>query len=175
MAANVPLTIQTLISSPSGGYTDRVVIGTQQLMLDPKLNNCYWALVIDRTNLNVAENFSFKDNQTIPALLLKYNNNPQYLLVLTTQMLRTAFIPAGQFYAFLQQLGSGNALQRIEQIYQTLGCGNWSGLSYTMVAAFDGSIGFDFSAYHGDQIYTVQLVPASNPSGGVLYTPVKME
>ena len=173
MASNLPLTLQVIVADHAGtGYSNRVVIGNTQLKADEHLRNIYWALVVDRTNLNVVENFTFTDNNTIPPQFANYTNNSQYMLILSSQILLTASIPAGQFYAYLKQLGAGQKLESIEQFYQTLGCGNWVYLSYTMVTVFDSSEAIEFSEYKSDSVYTLQLIPVPTPSG-VLYTPAQ--
>jgi len=74
MASNVPLTIQTGVTQ---NYGSTIVIGSNNLNIDYSLQNLYWAVVIDRTNLNVVPNFTFSDNQSVPAQLTSYPNNPQ--------------------------------------------------------------------------------------------------
>jgi hypothetical protein len=175
MATSVPLTIETFRQ----GRIDQnpeIVIGSTSYTIDSTLQNVYRVLVVDRTNLNVLQNFNFTDNHTIPPQLLTYNNNPQYLLILTTQNLYSPSLPTGQFYSFLQDLGSGAALQSIEQIFQTLNCGGKVNFCYTLVAVFDGSVSFDYSyAYDTYRVYTLLLEPIETPAGGILYTPVKLE
>jgi hypothetical protein len=175
MATSVPLTIETNRMGPID-QNPEIVIGSSSYTVDSALQNIYRALVVDRTNLNVVQNFHFTDNHTIPAQLLPYNNNPQYLLILNTQNLYSPSLPTGQFYAFLQELGSGAALQSIEQIFQTLNCGGKVNFCYTMIAVFDGSVCFDYSyAYDTYRVYTLLLEPVEPPTGGVLYTPVQLE
>ncbi|HMS70760.1 MAG TPA: hypothetical protein PKD18_21585 [Saprospiraceae bacterium] len=171
MASNLPLTLQVVVTDHQGsGYSNRVVMGTTQLACDQNLRNVYWALVVDRTNLNVVENFTFSDNNTIPPKLTQYTTNSQYMLILSSQILLTASIPAGQFYAYLLQLGAGPQLQSIEQFYQTLGCGNWVYLNYTMITVFGSGEAIEYSEYKEDSVYTLELVPVP-ATNGVMYTP----
>lgn len=173
MASNVPLTLQ-VTTSPQNGLSNLVVIGKNYLTVPGNLYNVYWALVIDRTNLNVVQNFTFSNNNTVPSQLTPYMNNPQYMLILTSQGLVTANIPAGNFYSFLQQLGSGPALQSIEQLFAALNCGYWVNLTYSMISVFDSSDAIEFSEYGGTTfVYTLQLVPVQVGTG-VLYTPSKL-
>jgi hypothetical protein len=177
MAANVPLSIQTVVGD--GPYSDNSTIVMGSKRFNPPgnqtLHNVYWALIVDRTNLNVVQDFTFSDNQSIPAQVSSYNNNPQYLLILTTDRLKSNNLPAGMLYAWLQQLGAGIQLIRIEQIFATLGCGTWGNMGYTLVAAFDSSAGIEFGHYTGSIVAdTLQLIPVTTSPNNVLYTPVAM-
>ncbi|MBS1513127.1 MAG: hypothetical protein JST86_19985 [Bacteroidetes bacterium] len=172
---SLPLTIQQIITDHQGtGYSNRVVMGSTQLAAGQTLRNVYWAVIVDRTNLNVVENFTFSDNNDVPAQFNKYTGNPQYMLILSSQILLTANIPAGAFYTYLVDMGAGPALQSIEQFYQTLGCGNWVYLGYVFVSVFDSNAAIEFSEYKSDTVYTMQLLAIPNPAGGVLYTPAKL-
>ena len=92
------------------------------------------------------------------------------MLILSSQILLTASIPAGQFYSYLVQLGAGPKLRSIEQFYQNLGCGNWVYLNYTMITVFDSSEAIEYNEYKSDSVYTLELIPVPT-STGVLYTP----
>ena len=45
-----------------------IVFGSQNLSLELHYK-MYWAVVVDRTNLNVLLNFTFTDNQSVPSQL----------------------------------------------------------------------------------------------------------
>jgi hypothetical protein len=171
MAPNVPLTIQGCVYN---NYGNVVCIGNNNLGLGYSTPNLYWALVIDRTNLNVVENFTFSDNTDVPAQLVPYQNNSQYMLILSTMQLSSINLPVGNFYQFLVSQGAGAGLQRIEQIFAALNCGTWGNLGYILVTVMDTTSGYDYSSYNQDAfIATLQLMPI--PVGaGVLYTPVEL-
>jgi hypothetical protein len=171
MAANVPLTIQGCVYN---NYGNVVSIGSNYLQLGYSTPNLYWAIVVDRTNLNVVQNFTFSDNSDVPAQLLPYQNNSQYMLILSTMQLSSINLPVGNLYQFLTSQGAGAGLQKIEQIYAALNCGTWGNLGYILVTVFDSSAGFDYSAYNQDAfISTLQLIPVQVGSG-LLYTPVEI-
>ena len=131
-------------------------------------------MVVDRSNLNVVQNFTFTDNQNIPSQLSPYVNNSGYILILTTSRLQSNNLPAGSFYQFLMSIGAGSALLSIEQIYATLSCGTWGNMAYTLVAVLDGSGGIEFSDYNFNIVaYPIQLMPVTFGSS-VMYTPVKL-
>ncbi|NOT50045.1 MAG: hypothetical protein HOP10_02065 [Chitinophagaceae bacterium] len=171
MASNVPLTIQTGVTQNYGSY---IVIGSNALALNYQLQNIYWAVVVDRSNLNVVQNFTFTDNQNVPSQLTPYIGNPQYILILTTQNLSSTNLPAGNFYQLLVKEGAGVQLQRLEQIYEALSCGTWGWMGYTLVAVLDNSTSYESAEFYDNAfVTTLQLIPVQVGSG-VLYTPATL-
>jgi hypothetical protein len=171
MASNVPLTIQTAGSLNLNG---QIVIGQNQLTLDYMTSNCYWYVVIDRTNLNVVANFNTKDNSNVPSQLAPYQGNSQYIMILSTQGLGTMFLPQGALYNFLVSEGAGSQLNRAEQIFEALNCGYWGYLNYCFVTVLgQDTIGFENLDYSSALVSTFSLVPVTVGSG-VLYTPTAL-
>jgi phospholipase C len=179
---NVPLTIMATLKPDANNsgtlYNSSINIGANSYQPNQQPQNVYWALVVDRTTptLQVVANFTFTDNNNAPAQLNNYNNNSNYLLILTTRFLQTSHIPAGAFYDYLvSQFKAGAALQRIEQIWGAMQSSAYNYLSYTIVAPFDGSLEEALEFSETDEpfsIYTLQLVPELNPNGnGTLYVP----
>lgn len=165
---NVPLTIQT---STLGNLDSIIVFGSNRLVLGPSKQNLYWAVVIDRSNLKIVQNFSFSDNQSVPAQLQSYLTNPQYILILTTQRIYSNNLPAGAFYKMLMSVGAGAELVQLEQIFAALNCSTWGFMGYTLVTVMDTTDGFEFATHSGaNMVSTLQLVPTQVGSG-VLYTP----
>jgi hypothetical protein len=168
MAGIVPLTIQTGVRSSSNSV---IVIGSNYLSLKAAVQNVYWAVIVDRTNLTVVENFTFSDNQNVPPQLVPYSTNDQYIFILTTQGLTSANLPAGKLYQFLIQEGAGVQLKKLEQVYAALNCGSWGWMGYALVSVFDTRGSFEFAEYYQHaMLSTLQLVPVQIGSG-VLYTP----
>ncbi len=171
MAANVPLTIQTGIATNSGSV---IAIGSNRLSINYSQQNAYWAIVIDRTNLKVVENFTFTDNQNVPPQLATYSSNDQYIFILTTQNLASTHLPAGNLYQFLVQEGAGAQLRRLEQVYAALNCGTWGWMGYALVSVFDTRGSFEFSElYDHAMVSTLELMPIQI-GAGVLYTPASL-
>jgi hypothetical protein len=181
---NIPLTILSNLSPPGQAqYIDsKVHIGSNVYIPLNQPRNVFWILILDRTtpNLQVVENFTFVDNHSIPPQLLKYNNDPKYLMILSTRYLFSFSIPQGSFYQYLKsQFNAGPALQRLEQIFGAATSGTNYFMSYTLVTPFDGSLEqpLEFSKT-GDGIYstyTLQLIPEDNPNGvGILYVPYSL-
>lgn len=178
MPENAPLTIATMLNNTEpldGG--PQITVGTATKTIPWNLNNAYWAVVVDRTNLNIVQSFTFSNNQLVPDQLTPYLNNPQYLLILTTQAVNSRMFPAGQFYDFLVEIGANGELKSMEQIGSTLNCGYAFNLSYTIVAVMDGSAKIEYSFYNYYElykVYTLQLVPVTDSDGNTLYTPAAL-
>lgn len=171
MASNVPLTIQTGLAL---NYGSQIVFGSNNLSIQYNLQNTYWMVIVDRTNLNVVANFTFTDNSSIPAQLKPYAGNSQYFLILNTQNLQSANLPQGDFYNFLISEGAGPQLNAAEQIYEALNCGTWGWMSYCYVAVLgdDANDGCEFFNYYQQaMVNTLTLTPITVGSQ-VYYTPV---
>jgi len=171
MAPNFPLTVQCSVSA---NMDNRISIGPNKLFLSCATTNLYWAVVVDRTNLNVVANFNFSNNSNVPPQLAPYQGNAQYMLILSTMRVLSTNLPVGNFYNFLVASGAGKELQRIEQIYAALNCSNWGNMGYVLVTILDNTpVGIDYSAYNDSAfVCTLQLVP-TQVGPGVLYTPEK--
>lgn len=155
-------------------YGSNIVFGSNNLSIDYSLQNIYWAVVVDRTNLSIVQNFTFTDNQNVPSQLMPYLNNPQYILILTTQNLSSMNLPAGSLYQTLMKEGAGPELQKLEQIYEALSCGTWGWMGYTLVSVLDNSVNYEFSdIYQNAFVSTLQLIPVQVGTG-VLYTPATL-
>lgn len=166
--ANVPLTIQCCLYN---NYGNVVSIGSNNLVLGYTTPNLYWAVVVDRTNLNVVANFTFSDNSDVPSQLAPYSNSG-YILVLSTMQLLCTNLPVGNFYNFLVSIGAGKELQRVEQIFGSLNCGTWANLGYVLVTVMDETQGYDYSSYDQNAfLSTLELMPIQVGTGE-LYTPV---
>lgn len=171
MASNVPLTIQAGISP---NYGSQIVIGSKSVTPPKFGSNMYWALILDRTNLAVKENFTFTSNNMVPPQVTPYIEGSKYIMILTTMGLSTQNLPQGAFYDFLIESGAGAALKRIEQIFEALNCGTWGQAGYTFVTVLDkdpSTSGFDFSdIYEYALVSTLQFIPFQiGPN--VLYSP----
>lgn len=172
MASNVPLTIQTGLMA---NYGSAIVIGSNQIFLDYQLNNQFWVVVIDRTDLSVKLNLNFSANNAVPSQLNQYIGNGQYLMIFTTQNLSSTNLPTGALYQFLTQQGAANVLNDLEQIYEALNCGSWGWMSYLCVAMLDNSgSAYEFSnIYNPAMVNTFQLIPVQ-VGNQTLYTPVSV-
>jgi hypothetical protein len=176
---NLPLTVQAL--NYYANWTNVIAIGQNASTLylslgDSTLTNTYWFVVIDRVSLKVVANFTTKDNSSVPTQLSPYLGNTQYLLIVSTQNLGSAYLPHGALYAFLESEGAGVELKRLEQIYATLNCGTWGFMAYSFVCVLgdDGSGAFEASTLQQNALLqTIQLMPI-NIGGTNYYTPISL-
>lgn len=127
----VPLTI---VSSPGSNY--RMMAGIGDVSYGPPSDppqNSYWFSVYDRITLKPVYNVLQTGNaDTVPADLSGKFNTPQYMLVVGTFGLMSAFAPAGALHAFLVDNGAGIELKRLNQLFHQVGCGSLGYVSYAM-------------------------------------------
>ncbi len=173
MATSVPLTVQ---SSNSRNLTANIVIGKNGLSLPRDQWNLYWVVVLDRTDLSVKANFSFKENSEAPSQLKPFLNNTQYILILTTQMLGSNNLPVGAWHDFLLSEGASVQLFRLEQIFEAFNCGTWGNMGYSFVAVFgnDGGIGFESGNVQENVDFMTLSLVLLDIDGKKLYTPATL-
>ena len=84
-------------------------------------------------------------------------------------------VPQGALYSFLRSTGSGQALERAEQIYAQLGTGYFSNVGYILAATLnpsDGSGIEELSHMGVIPIMTFSLMPVTI-QGKTTYTPIR--
>jgi len=170
MAKNVPLTIQTVLS---GNLSSQIVVGSNVLSCDYNASNVYWFVILDRSDLSVKANFTVTANNAVPAQMKPFLNNPQYVLIMTTQKLKSANLPQGPFYDLLVNEGAGPLLNRAEQVYETLSCGTWGWFSYAYVSVVGDPTtdGYEYlDIYNMAMVSTLHFFPTT-VNGATLYTP----
>ena len=95
-------------------------------------DDSYWFYFLDSSN---PQNKVYdivvpaSNNTTVPAGIDTYMNNPGLLFGFVTQYLSTLHVPQGALYTYLAQYGAGRALQKLEQINATMGCGYFGRMS----------------------------------------------
>jgi hypothetical protein len=89
-------------------------------------------------------------------------------------MQKTPNIPHGQLAAFLQQVGSGNALARGEQMVDQLGTGCIQLFSYVLAATFTTTDlpGFEIFSPDLSSVLTMQFMPVT-VNGQTIYAPIQ--
>jgi hypothetical protein len=179
MAANVPLTLQTMISNSGNSYYSLINIGktalTQPANVPPATPGYYWIVVLDRSDLSVKLNINFQTNNVVPPALSPFIQNPgKYIMILTTIGLSSANLPTGAFYNFLVQEGSGAQLNTLEQIFAAFNCGTWGRFGYTMVTVLDNvnSGSFEFGSITGWALVSTLLFSPIQIGPQILYTPI---
>ena len=180
MSSIVPLTISA--STTKSQSPSRIGIGKNNFFtITPPPNAVdplYWILIVDRSTLQVKENFTFSDNAAIPAKLSVYLGHSQYLMIFTTYQMFLGNFPTGKLYKFLMTEGAGLELKRAEQIAETINCSAAILSNYTLVSVLgnDGGESFEeFMLYTESNLLvtTLQLIPFSL-GGKTLYTPAEI-
>jgi hypothetical protein len=173
MAANVPASIVS--RHPIGTHFSTLAIGKNFYPPKADLSTAfYWYTVVDLTNLNVADVAVSTANDTVPANIAKYVGNDQFFLFFAANMQKSSNIPHGQLAAFLQQVGSGNALARGEQMIDQLGTGCIQLFSYVLAATFTTTDlpGFEIFSADLSSVLTMQFMPVT-VNGQTIYAPIQ--
>ncbi len=167
---NVPLTAMSSTET-NGSY--QVVIGADDLAPPSRPENNYWFVVVDLSNLSVVANELSASNDSVPAPVLKFAGNPDYMLVMMTVAVYAGSIPQGSLTEFLQEAGAGTQLRRLEQAISQLGTGVLGPVSYILASTLDTSDGFEEMSLDGQSVLTLELVPV-DVGGQTRYTPVSL-
>ncbi len=129
----------TITGSINSGIVPYIVIGqgatAQRVKPQAPQDDSYWIAILDANSPGkLVKDFVIpgSNNSSIPSGLDAYMSNPAYIFALVTQYLSTLHVPQGDFYDYLVKYGSGRALQRLEQLNTSLGCGSISRMSYLL-------------------------------------------
>jgi hypothetical protein len=173
--ANVPVTAMSNFVPQGPGWT-ALVIGTER----PNWSNLnvnnntpfWWLVVVDLTNLNVVANV-IADGVNVPSAVQPYVNNPQYFVFCISNCQTGAQIPYGAFYSFLQQVGGGPELARLEQVYNQLSSGIIANYSYVLAASMDTTDypGFETLSFAEPTVLAMQFQPIT-VGGNTTYAPI---
>jgi hypothetical protein len=172
---NIPVSAMGRFAPGSSGYS-ALAIGTNHpnwYNLNPSADASFWWLVVvDLTNLNVVANV-LGNGYDVPPAVQGYLNNPQYFLFCIGNCLQGFQIPFGAFYTFLQQVGSGPQLARVEQVYHQLKSGIIHNYSYILAATMDTNDypGFEASSFTGAAVLAMEFMPVT-VNGKTTYAPI---
>ena len=116
---------------------------------------------------------SWRDGVNVPSDVQQYVNNPQYFLFCISNCQTGAQIPYGAFYTFLQQVGGGPQLARLEQVYNQLTSGIIHNYSYILAATMDTTDypGFEALSFTDATVLAMQFMPVT-VSGQTIYAPI---
>ena len=175
---SVPVAAMSCIASqPTGGSTTSLAIGKSRPNWWNLQNNpatpFWWLVVVDlNNNLNVVANV-LADGVNVPSAVQPYVGNPQYFLFCMSNCETGAQIPYGAFYSFLQQIGGGSQLARLEQIYHQLSSGIITKYSYILAATMDTTdySGYEALSFTNDTILAMGFMPITI-AGQTIYSPI---
>jgi hypothetical protein len=170
-ASNVPVSVMGVF------YNDNaypaIVIGKNYVSFSGNPNtSCYWLVVVDLTNLNVVVNTT-TNSVTVPPAVQQYVGNSQYFLFCVSVAGQVYNVPHGDFYTFLQQVGSGPQLAAAEQIIGQMGTAIIHTYSYILAATMDTTDypGFEAFSTHHYTLLAMQFMPVT-VNGQTIYAPI---
>ena len=133
----------------------------------------WWLVVVDLWNLQPVVNV-LGDGVNVPAAVQQYNNNPRYFLYCLSNCQTGAQIPYGAFYTFLQQIGGGPGLAKLEQVYKQFSSGVIHNYSYILGATMDTTDfpGYEAISFAGPTVLAMQFMPTIVNNQQV-YVPIK--
>lgn len=169
---NVPVTVQGTFDY----WGAELYIGDKGYVPQPAdAKNAYWFVVVDLESLDVVANEISKADDSVPASVNQYADNPKYLLIVATSGLRSDRVPQGALYTFLKSAGSGPKLEAAEQISEQLGTGTIGNFCYILAATLDPEDlpGFEEFSYTNMRVMTFALMPVT-VDGTTTYTPVQL-
>lgn len=166
----------TIQGSFYSGSVPYIVIGqgsTRQFVkTQTPQDDSYWIAILDRTVPGkLVKDFVIpgSNNSSVPAGLDTYMSNPAYIFALVTQFLSTLHVPQGDFYDYLAKYGSGRALQRLEQLNTSLGCGSIGRMSYLLTGqcgprgnGIPSPPSYELGSYQNPVLLTMSLMPQMN-------------
>ena len=164
----------TAASPFSNDVTPVVVIGSTQVVPTAPGPQQFWWVVVDLTNdLAVVANETSTDPTSVPTSIAQYLGQSQYFVYFVTLAQITGNVPQGALYDFLQKLGSGAQLARLEQIIGALSTGAWVNYSYILGAttANDDLQGFETMSLYEPSVLTMQFMPVA-VQGQTIWAPV---
>jgi hypothetical protein len=173
--ANVPVSAMSRFAPQTSAYS-ALAIGTNRPTWWNLNNNgdasFWWLVVVDLTDLNVVANV-LGDGVHVPPALQPYLNNSQYFIFCIGNCLQGFQIPYGDFYTFLQQIGGGSQLARLEQVYHQLSSGVIHYYSYMLATTMDATSypGFEFLSFTNATVLAMQFMPVT-VGGQTIYAPI---
>jgi hypothetical protein len=177
--ANITEVPLSVIAVPAANYFFAVAIGTKKYLAPAPKDNSYWFSVYDRSTLDQVFSYVQTANgDAVPADLSGKFNTEQYLLVVTTCGLLSAYVPAGKLFSFLVDNGAGVALKRLTQVYQQFGCGSLGRVSYAMVGQLGPGLpahpNLEVSSFTQSSLYLEVTLIGVTIGGKVFYTPAPL-
>ena len=171
MAEDVALTV---ISAPRTNYTFGAAIGKELHRPKDVKENTYWFLVVDRFDLSsTPASIVSGSNSEVPAEVTKHDDS-RYLLIVSTMGTTTPNLPQKGLRDLLSMHGGEDQLNRIEQVYDQLGCGSFGTFGFSSVGILGEQAGGYATSTYGSaegQLLTLTLRP-SEIDGKVIYTPI---
>jgi hypothetical protein len=142
-------------------------------------NDSYWIVFLNAKNPREKVKewvVPGQNNSTVPGGIDTYINDPDYIFAVVTQYLNTINVPQGDFYNFLAKYGAGRELQKLEQLYATLGYGTFGRVGYILTGPCGPRspvppASYEVASYTSSTVYSAMLMMSleSMPNGGPPY------
>jgi hypothetical protein len=174
----LPYTVKAGISSSVAPVVS-VGVGASQQRFNPNqpTDDSYWWYFLDNSTQKLLYSVLVpgSSNSTIPSGVDAYMSNPSVLFGIVTQNLSMLHVPQGDLYNYLASYGASDALNKLEQLNVTLGCGYFGWVSYVL-AGQGGPVGgpnpappsYEESSFVEDAVLQVSLM--SMPNGQPPYS-----
>jgi hypothetical protein len=137
-----------------------------------RVDDSYWFYFLERSNPKTKVydvTVPGSANSSVPAGLQTYFDNPDLLFGVVTQYLSTLHVPQGALYTFLTTFGAGRALQQLEQIHTSMGCGYFGHVTYALIGQGGPRGGpnppppsYEASSIHHQAMIEMSLMPQMN-------------
>jgi hypothetical protein len=173
MAVTVPASIVSRMYNTTHFAT--LAIGTNKY--PPKADvttSFYWYTVVSLLDLSVPDVAVSTANDTVPANIAKYLGNTDFFLFFASNAQRSGNFPHGPLATFLNQVGTGPAFARGEQMIDQLGTGSIQNFSYVLGATMNtGDLpGFELFSPDIGQILTMSFLQTTR-NGKTFYIPIQ--
>jgi hypothetical protein len=168
----LPYTIKAGIS-PSVSPVVSVGLGASQQRLYPSqpTDDSYWWYFLDNATQKLVYSVVVpgSSNTTVPSGIDTYMSNSGLLFGIVTQNLSMVHLPQGALYNYMASYGSSDALNKLEQLNATLGCGYFGWVSYVLIGQ-GGPVGgpnppppsYEESSFVEDAVLQVSLMSLPN-------------
>jgi len=132
----LPYTVKAGIGSSVAPVVS-VGAGANQQRFNPNqpTDDSYWWYFLDNSTQKLVYSLLVpaSNNTTVPSGIDTYMTNSNLLFGVVTQNLSLLHLPQGALYNYLASYGASDALNMLEQLYTTLGCGYYGWASYVLV------------------------------------------
>ena len=145
---------------------------------DNPQDDSYWFVILSEKNPREKVKewvVPGQNNSTVPSGIDTYMNDDDYFFAVATQFLGTANVPQGDLYNFLAKYGASRELQKLEQLYATLGYGTYGRVSYVLTGPCGPRTpvpppSYEAAAYTGNPallMMSLQSMPNGGPPYGI--------
>jgi hypothetical protein len=168
----LPYTVKAGIGSSVAPVVS-VGVGASQQRFNPNqpTDDTYWWYFLDNSTQKLVYSLLVpaSNNTTVPGGVDTYMSNSDLLFGVVTQNLSMLHLPQGDLYNYLASYGASDALNMLEQLYATLGCGYYGWVSYVLIGQ-GGPVGgpnppppsYETSSYENDAVLQVSLMSLPN-------------